>query len=61
MLSQESPDAARVAAGSGLDRLLTAAARPVQVEPGRAEAQESAVLEAFRAARATEAAGAMPA
>lgn len=61
LLSQESPDAARVAAGSGLDRLLTAAARPVQVEPARAEAQESAVLEAFRAARATEAAGAMPA
>ncbi|MEU8348586.1 hypothetical protein [Streptomyces sp. NPDC048845] len=52
LLSGEPPLPGGEPVTADLDRLLAAAARPLAVDPARAEAGEQAALEAFRAARA---------
>jgi hypothetical protein len=54
LLRGERPTKADGPAAAALDRLLSAAAGPVEVDPVRAREQEAAALAAFRAAHAGE-------
>ncbi|MZE78669.1 hypothetical protein GTY57_17160, partial [Streptomyces sp. SID5475] len=60
LLNREPSGVAGGAAGSELDRLLAAAARPIAGDPERARIHEEAALAAFRAARVPGAAATEP-